>query len=113
MSRGNLLCNSCVLTVLPDKDNRIFYYEGDFANAELQSCHYASIREIVQQKKKKVAMVRGTEDAFTLIIKNTDSSCFKNFVDIADEVTINGIRRYYIGELTAAEKDKIAQMRWQ
>ena len=56
-------------------------------------------------KKKKVALARGNENQFVLIIKPTETSSFKNFVDITDEVTINNIKHYYIDEVTVAEKN--------
>ena len=49
----------------------------------------------------------GNKDRFVLIIKPSDKSSFKNFVDLTDEVTINQVKRYYIDELTDAEKKKI------
>ena len=64
---------------------------------------YNSIRQIIVQKKKKVAAARGNADQFVLIIRPTETSSFKNFVDITDEVTINNIKRYYIDEVTVAE----------
>jgi hypothetical protein len=56
------------------------------------------------QKKRKVALARGNEDQFVLIIKPMEKSSFKNFVDITDEVTINNVKRYYIDDLTGDER---------
>lgn len=103
------ICNSCVLTVLLGDNNVIHYYEGTFEKATLHTTNYNSIREVLQQKRKTVKAIRGTADQFVLIIKGADASSFKNFVDITDEVTINGIKRYYIDELTEVEKRKMAQ----
>lgn len=103
------ICNSCVLTVLLDDNNVIHYYEGAFEKATLHTANYNSIRDVIQQKRKMVKAIRGTADQFVLIIKGADASSFKNFVDITDEVTINGIKRYYIDELSVAEKSKMLQ----
>lgn len=103
------ICNSCVLTVLLDDNNVIHYYEGAFEKATLHTANYNSIRDVIQRKRKIVKATRGTADQFVLIIKGADASSFKNFVDITDEVTINGIKRYYIDELTDAEKRKMGQ----
>lgn len=103
------ICNSCVLTVLLDKNDVIYYYEGNFENAALHKSGYGSIRDIIQQKKKALQFTQRDKSQFTLIIKSADSSSFRNFVDITDEVTINNIGRYYIDELTAGEKLKMTE----
>lgn len=101
------LCNSCVLTTVLYDNDMIKYYEGDIDTAEIKITDYKNIREIIQQKKKKVFDVTGNKDRFVLIIKPSDKASFKNFVDLTDEVTINQIKRYYIDELNEEEKIKI------
>jgi len=103
------VCNSCALTVLLDKNNGIHYYEGAFETAVMHTASYNSIRAVLQEKKQQVSKTRGTGNAFVLIIKAADSASFKNFVDITDEVTINSIKRYYIDDLTEAEKTKMRE----
>lgn len=101
------VCESCVLTVLLDKDNSIKYYEGAVENnPPVKETGYApkEIRAVLMQKKAAVKKTRGNEDQFILIIKASAASNFKNFVDITDEVTICQIRRYYIDELKEADK---------
>ena len=97
------VCSSCVLTVLPAKNNVVFYYEGVFKGNNMQQTNFNGIRQIMQQKKLAVAATRGNANQFILIIKPTDQSNFKNFVDITDEVTINCIAKYYIDEATPME----------
>jgi len=99
------ICNSCVLTAVLCDNNQIRYYEGELGKAILKTANYNTIRQIIVDKKKKVKQARGSADQFVLIIKPTDGSSFKNFVDITDEVTINNIKRYYIDELTGAEEN--------
>ena len=101
------ICESCVLTVLLDKDNRIKYYEGAAENnPPVKETGFGSdeIRTVLMQKKAAVKSVRGKEDQFILIIKPSAVSNFKNFVDITDEVSICAIKKYYIGELDEADK---------
>ena len=97
------ICNSCVLTAILCNNDLIRYYEGETGKAQIRTADYNSIRQIIVQQKKKVAAARGNADQFVLIIKPTETSSFKNFVDITDEVTINNIKRYYIDEVTVAE----------
>jgi biopolymer transport protein ExbD len=100
------VCESCVLTVLLDKGNRIKYYEGAAENnPTVKETGYApkEIREVLMQKKEAVLKLRGN-DQFILIIKASPGSNFKNFVDITDEATICQIKRYYIDEIKEADK---------
>ncbi len=101
------VCESCVLTVLLDKDNRIKYYEGAIENnPPVKETGFApkEIRTVLMQKKAGVERTRGNSDQFILIIKPSAASNFKNFVDITDEVTICQVKRYYIDELKEADK---------
>lgn len=102
------ICESCVLTVLLDKNNSIKYYEGAIKNnPEIRETNYVpeGIRAVIMNKMYKVERVRGKKEAFILIIKSSAKSNFKNFVDITDEAAICNIKRYYIDEITAADKN--------
>lgn len=101
------VCESCVLTLLLDKDNNIKYYEGAVENNPvINETGYSpkEIRAVLMNKMNKVVSVRGKQEAFILIIKPTAASSFKNFVDITDEVTICNIKRYYIDEIKEDDK---------
>jgi biopolymer transport protein ExbD len=101
------VCESCVLTVLLDQNDRIKYYEGAIENDPvIKETGYASseIRSVLMQKKNDVMKIRGSVDQFILIIKSAAASSFKNFVDFSDEVTICQIKKYYIDELKEADK---------
>ena len=104
---GDKVCESCVLTVLLDKDNRIKYYEGAAENKpSIKETGYAAdeIRTVLMDKKNSVKKLGRTTDQFILIIKASAASSFKNFVDITDEATICQIGRYYIAELSNEDK---------
>ena len=101
------VCESCVLTVLLDKNNRIKYYEGTVENnPPVKETGFApeEIRTILMQKKITVEKIRGRGDQFILIIKPSAASNFKNFVDITDEVTICQIKKYYVDEMKNEDK---------
>lgn len=103
----NPVCESCVLTVMLDKGNRIKYYEGAAENnPAVKETGFApeEIRTVLMQKKANVEKIRGSGDQFILIIKPSVGSNFKNFVDITDEVTICQIKKYYVDELKEADK---------
>ena len=106
------VCESCVLTVILDKDNRIKYYEGAIENnPPIKETGFApeEIRAVLMNKKAAVKKARKNNDQFILIIKPGPESNFKNFVDITDEVTICQIKRYYIDEIK--EADRIALLK--
>jgi len=101
------VCASCAFTVLLDKDDVIQYYEGDLANHPLvkqTSFGPDGIRKILLEKRKLVKAVRGNVDETILIIKPSDASTFENFVNMMDEVAINGIKKYYVDELSVEDK---------
>ena len=107
ITENDPVCESCVLTVLLNKNNQIKYYEGAVEdNPVVQETGFApdQIRKVLMQKKAQVQKVRGSADQFILIIKASATSNFKNFVDITDEVTICQIKKYYIDELNDADK---------
>ena len=107
ITENDPVCESCVLTVLLNKNNQIKYYEGAVEdNPVVQETGFApdQIRKVLMQKKAQVQKVRGSADQFILIIKASATSNFKNFVDITDEVTICEIKKYYIDELNDADK---------
>lgn len=102
------VCESCAMTVLLDKDNRIKYYEGSLENnPPIKETGFApeQIRAVLMQKRAAVEKARGSVDQFILIIKSSPASTFKNFVDITDEVTICQIKKYYVDELNHADKN--------
>lgn len=101
------VCASCAVTLVPIADNQILYYEGAIDTASIKTTDYASLRQLIQQKKIKVDQAVHNSDKLVLIIKPSEGSTMQNFVDISDEVIINSIKRYYIDDLTEAEKTKL------
>ena len=101
------ICETCVLTVMLDKDDKIFYYEGMPENnptVKETSFSTEGIRQVLLQKLAAVKKVKGSAEDMVLIIKPGEESAFKNFVDMADEVTINNVKHYFIDEISEADK---------
>lgn len=106
------VCESCVLTVMLDKDNVIRYYEGMPGNNPVvkeTAFTVEGIREVLTKKRAAVKSSRGTADDMVVIIKPSDKSIYKNFVDILDEISINGISHYFIDELTESDKKLLSR----
>jgi biopolymer transport protein ExbD len=101
------ICESCVLTVVLEKNNIIRYYQGMAGiNTELGSTDYSSmgIRNIILQKRASVKKLRGSVDDFVIIVKSMPESSFQNFVDMLDEITISNVKHYYVAEPDALDE---------
>jgi biopolymer transport protein ExbD len=101
------ICETCVLTVMLDDNGKIFYYEGmPENNPVVKETAFTTdgIRKVLLQKLAAVKAAKGTADDMVLIIKPGAASVFKNFVDMADEVTINNIKHYFIDEVNEVDK---------
>jgi len=119
---------SGALTILLGKENHVFYYEGELKSdlSNFKSTNFKEIRDIIINKRKDVisryvrdpdceakAQKEGkkisdcADQDFVVIIKPNDDATFKNTVDILDEMTINGVKRYAMIDITATEKELI------
>lgn len=101
------VCESCVITAVLAKDDKIIYYEGmQNAKTIIKETAFTAngLRAVLIQKIAAVKAFRGSVDDMVLIVKPADESSYKNFVDILDEVAINGIKHYFIDELNDTDK---------
>ena len=111
------LPKSLALTVLLDNNNRVYYYNGDFADAlhanEIFETNYSTINgigKIIRQKQKDIDASGKFTDGrkgLMLLIKPTSSFDYKNVVDALDEAVINDVRKYAIVESAKEEIDYI------
>ena len=109
------IADSKSLTVILDRDNRVFYYYGDWDNSlrkkEIGITGYPmnnGIGNIIRQKQKTLEEQnphREKSNELMLVIKAGERSDYKNLVDILDEVLINNVKHYALVELTEAEKN--------
>jgi len=110
------------------KDNHVFYYEGELKGdaSNFKSSGFKEIRDVIINKRKDVisryvrdpdceakAQKEGkkisdcAEQDFVVIIKPNKEATFKNTVDILDEMTINGVKRYAMIDITPTEEELI------
>lgn len=96
---------SGALTLLLAKNDNIFYYEGELLPdaSNFKSTGFKEIRDIILVKKKST----NPED-FVVVIKPNKESTYKNTVDILDEMTINGVKRYALVDISPVEDQLIA-----
>ncbi|HYH15903.1 MAG TPA: biopolymer transporter ExbD [Flavisolibacter sp.] len=99
---------SSALTVLLAKDNRIYFYEGQWEaamqNKMILTTTYdlqKGLGKIIRQKQQRLGK---SKEELMLLIKPLEESTYANIVNILDEVQINGVKRYAIAEATPDEK---------
>lgn len=123
---------SGTLTIMLGKDRHVFYYEGQLKpdGSNFQSAAFSgekSIRNEIIKKRKEVmdrhvhesscneiwAKHKGDQKScldkdLVVVIKPDDESTYGDFIDILDEMTINGVKKYAYVYITEDEKKAIA-----
>ena len=97
------VCESCVITVLPVANNKLYYYEGSEKNAQYKTTDYSAAGLRTLLMKKKAAAKAINRDAI-LIIKPGATSLFKNLINIIDESNICMYKRYYLDKVNIQEE---------
>ena len=93
----NKVKNSAVITLMLGKNDVVYYYEGDSAQ-KLKPTDFKKIRDIVIDKKR-----RTDPKDFVVVIKPTVDATYKNTVNILDEMTIDGVKRYAMVDISPVE----------
>jgi len=88
---------SAVITVIPAKNDQVYYYEGDDPT-KLQSSNFKAIRDVLLDKKR-----RTDPKDFVVVIKPTKDATYKNTVNILDEMTIDEIHRFALVHISPDE----------
>jgi biopolymer transport protein ExbD len=99
------------LTVIPLKNNRVFYYHGQLkdnmkpGSFGIAGYSYSDgIRKIIRDKKAFMDRQKpGSARQLMLIIKPMNSASYRNVVDILDEMTINEVKSYALTDISIAE----------
>ena len=101
----NKVKNSGALTVLINKDNHVFYYEGELLpdGSNFKSTNFKDVRDVILEKKKNTK-----PDDFVVIIKNGPESTYKNTVDMLDEMAIGEVKRYALVDITPQDMQFVA-----
>jgi biopolymer transport protein ExbD len=89
--------NSAVITLMLGKNDVIYYYEGDSAQG-LKPTDFKKIRDIVMDKKR-----RTDPKDFVVVLKPSVDATYKNTVNILDEMTIDGVKRYAMVDISPVE----------
>jgi biopolymer transport protein ExbD len=93
----NKVKNSGALTIMVNKDNHVFYYEGELLpdGSNFKSTNFKDIRDVILNKKRNT----NPED-FVVIIKPGPEATYKNTVDMLDEMAIGEVKRYALVDIT-------------
>jgi biopolymer transport protein ExbD len=93
-----------VLTILLAKDNKVVWYIG-VTNPEPTITDYSKtgIRKVVQEKSAEIGK------KFVVLIKPSDSSTYRNVVDILDEMSITNTRSYALVDIDPTDNDLLRE----
>lgn len=91
---------SGALTLMLGKDRTVYYYEGILApdGSNFKTTNFGGLRQVILDKKHSTK----AED-LVIVIKPDNDSQMRDVVDALDEMTINGIKRYAMVDISDAE----------
>ncbi|MHB1922337.1 MAG: ExbD/TolR family protein [Chitinophagaceae bacterium] len=106
----NKVKESQALTILLGKDNEIFYYEGigsDPAHPPVlvksSFANKGGIRDEIINKWASVIQKSGGQDSMVVIIKPDSVATYESVVNVLDEMTINGVKKYALVDISPIE----------
>lgn len=93
------------ITFILGKDNRIFYHQSSSENLNTGNLKETDLSGMNVPKLIAEAYNKAPKkENFTIIIKPTDESSYKNFVDMLDNVTIAKKERYGVTDIKPWEQ---------
>ncbi|KGO92040.1 ExbD/TolR family protein [Flavobacterium subsaxonicum] len=104
-----------MMTILIGKDNKLLWYMGKFETPTIAPTEAAygknSIRKDILKNTAiaKANTDKPEEEGLIVNIKASDVASYRNLVDILDEMAINKVQLYAIGDITPAEIDLLKQ----
>lgn len=133
--KQNEIKQSGALTIMPGANDQVYYYEGQLsqenASSSFKQTTFKGIRDVIINKRKAV-MAAHVHDAscekdqkkaeangdpnwknacldrdLVVVIKPDADATYKNTVDMLDEMTINGVKRYAMVKIADTEKELI------
>ena len=101
----NVIGDKNQITFIIGENNRIFYHQSnsnDLTEAGLKETDYSGVNvsKIISTAYENAPK----KEIFTIIVKPTDDSNYKNFVDIMDNISISKKERYGISDIKPWEK---------
>jgi biopolymer transport protein ExbD len=100
---GPILKYSNTLTLILGKDNRIFWHQKGPKDLNtsilLETSFGTTLRKLIIEKRQKSENIKN----FTVIIRPTDESNYKNTVDALDEMKITNQLLYVLTDISPKE----------
>ena len=93
----NKVKESAVITLMPSKADKIYYYEG-LDPSKIQTATWKTIRDAILDKKRRTNV-----DDFMVIIKPDKDATYKNTVDMLDEMKIDEVHRFAMVDISPTE----------
>lgn len=87
---------SKTLTFILNRNDSISYYDGFAKN--IRQISFGAMRNIIQQKQISLTNKKINRNDLILIIKPTNESTYKNFIDALDEIYITDCKHYFVAE---------------
>lgn len=99
-----------MMTILIGKDNKLLWYMGKFETPRMPPTETTfgknGVRkDILKNTAYAKQFAKKDDEGLIVNIKASDASSYKNLVDILDEMAINKVQLYAIGDITPAEID--------
>ena len=100
---------SRTMTILLGRDNKVVYYMGETAKASMGITNLVSIKKQILANKDMVANTHEAvkDKRMLVIIKPTNTSTYKNFVYVIDEMNIAKIETYAIDDQYISAQEKV------
>jgi len=101
------------LTILLSASNKIFYYYGTEFAADNQQMYQTSFDEskglgrVIRGKQLELESRHIEKPQLAVLIKPGNETSYRDFVDVLDEMLINGVTRYAVVDL---EKEEAAYL---
>jgi biopolymer transport protein ExbD len=93
---------SSTITLTMKENGVVDYFEGSETTVLAKGTAYLygkpSLREYLLDKRKRIITQVGNDEQYTVIIHPTAQSNYKEVVDVLDEMTITGIKKYVLLE---------------
>lgn len=91
---------SRTLTLILGKQDKIVWYRGEAGKATPQQGDFKTIHAVLAQNQEAIAKKHKKDPAkfMIVIIKPTEKSNYKNFVDALDEMAIAKVKSYLIDD---------------
>ncbi len=91
---------SATITLSLEENGAVDYLEGNEQHILAEGTAYLygkpSLREHLLNKRQRIISQFGTDDQYTVIIKPSVNTSYKEVVDVFDEMTITDIKKYVL-----------------